>query len=121
MQNNVNLIIERVRDNIRDAMEAAGSAAVDMVQNKIMFGYDDLHGKPPHTEIVDTGALFDSIHAEVHRESQNLVSVSVGTNLRYAKYVHEGTSKLKGRRFITDALLEGQERLKQIIENEVNK
>lgn len=121
MRDNVNLIIERVRDNIGDAMEAAGNAAVEMVQYKILFGYDDMHGAPPHTEIVDTGALFNSVHAEVHRESQNLVSVAVGTNLPYAKYVHEGTYKLKGRRFITDALLEGQDRLKQIIEGEVNK
>ena len=80
--------------------------AVDAVQEKILYGYKDPHGKDGHTEIVMTGKLFDSIRGEVKRQSQNLVSVTVGTDVDYAGYVHNGTRKLKARRFITDAMSE---------------
>jgi HK97 gp10 family phage protein len=91
------------------------------VEEKILYGYKDVHGNPPHTEIVDTGRLFDSIDADVRRESQNAFTVSVGANTPYAIYVHEGTYKLKGRAFITDAVTGKSGEVQSILAGELPK
>lgn len=109
------LILRRIGTNSQAAMDEAAEVLVEAVQEKMLYGYTDVHGQPPHTEIVDTGALFESIQAAVSRDSQNAFSVEVGTDVPYAVYVHEGTYKLKGRPFITDGVLESRERLKEIL------
>lgn len=121
MANNVNfvdhssVVLHQIGTNSMAAMEAAADMLVEAVQEKMLYGYHDVHGNPPHTEIVDTGRLFDSIDAQVKRDSQNAYSVEVGGNTPYARYVHEGTSKLKGRPFIRDAVMDSQEKLKTIL------
>lgn len=109
------LVLKTIGTNSKEAMEAAGDMLVEAVQEKILYGYKDLHGNPPHTEIVDTGRLFDSIDAQVTRSSQNLYSVEVGANTDYAVYVHEGTRKLKARHFITDAVMGAKKQLKELM------
>ena len=109
------LVLKNMGTNSKEAMDAAADLLVDAIQGKILYGYKDLHGNPPHTEIVDTGKLFDSISAKVTRSSQNLYSVDAGANTNYAVYVHEGTYKLKGRPFITDAVTESQGELKTLL------
>lgn len=123
-KSNLDLVLRTIRANNEDAARNAGEIAVESVQMKMLYGYNEMHGMPPHTEIVDTGKLFDSISADVKKASQNVVSVSVGTDVHYAKYVHEGykqpaglvfkgkdgnwyTTKgrrINGRPFITDGL-----------------
>lgn len=103
-KSNLDLVLRTIRANNEDAARSAGEIAVESVQMKMLYGYKDVHGDPPHTEIVDTGKLFDSITAAVKKASQNVVSVEVGTDVPYAPYVHDGTRKLKGRPFITDGL-----------------
>lgn len=123
-KSNLDLVLRQIHENNDKAAEKAGEIAVEGVQDKILYGYHDWHGIPPHTEIVDTGALFDSIAADVRKESQNTVSVSVGSDVHYSIYVHEGykqpaglkfqgkdgnwyTTKgrrIKGRPFLTDGL-----------------
>lgn len=103
-KSNLDLVLRTIRANNEDAARNAGEIAVESVQMKMLYGYKDVHGNPPHTEIVDTGRLFDSITAAVKKASQNVVSVEVGTDVPYAPYVHDGTRKLKGRPFITDGL-----------------
>lgn len=80
---------------------------VEMVQEEILYGYS----RP----IVDTGALFDSIQAEVQAASQNAYTVSAGSNLHYAKYVHNGTTKMRARPFITSAFNKNQDKIKKIM------
>lgn len=92
-----------------------------MVKEKILYGYNEPHGNDGHTEIVDTGALYDSIRSESKRISQNAYSVDVGTDLPYAKYVHECTHKLRGRAFIRDAIRDGADELREIIGNDLQK
>ena len=49
-------------------------------------------------------------------------AVYVGTNVSYAPYVHEGTSKLKPpNRFLKNAVMDNQAELKAIMENELKK
>lgn len=99
------VVLKRVATNAQAAIAAAADILVESVQEKILYGYSDLHGNPPHTEIVDTGRLFDSITANVSRVSQNAFNADVGTDVPYAYWVHEGTSRLKGRPFITDGAM----------------
>lgn len=112
---NSDIVLRRVAANASQAMEQIGEMLVEAVQGKILYGYSDVHGNPPHTEIVDTGALFDSIASDVSRASQNTFTVSVGADTHYAQYVHDGTSKLKGRPFISDAVTDAEAEIEGIL------
>ena len=92
---------------------------VEAVQEKILYGYNDPHGPDGHTEIVDTGRLFDSIKGEVKRVSQNTVDVRVGAtgNTPYAIFVHNGTRKLKGRPFIRDGVEGSRAHIRDVMQN----
>lgn len=114
---NTDIVLRQIGTNSQEAMDEVADMLVEAVQGKILYGYSDFHGNPPHTEIVDTGALFDSIDAVVTRESQNAYTTSVGAGVHYAKYVHDGTYKLKGRPFITDAVSESIGDIKAILMN----
>lgn len=102
------IVLRQMRQNIGAAADNLAELAVEAIQTKMLYGYKDVHGNPPHTEIVDTGALFDSVDAEVKRVSQNGFTVNGGAGTSYAKYVHDGTRKLKGRPFVTDGLMEAK-------------
>lgn len=97
------------------AAENVKEVAREEVEHKMLYGYHDVHGDPPHTEIVDTGKLFDSLQANVQRDSQSSYRVTVGTKTAYAYWVHEGTYKLKGRKFITDAMNAGRKKIESAI------
>lgn len=104
-------VLRRVQGNLKKAAIDVGDIARDAVQEKMLWGYHDVHGNPPHTEIVDTGRLFDSIEGQVKAVNANVYQTSVGTDVPYAEYVHEGTYKLKGRPFITDGIMESREEI----------
>jgi hypothetical protein len=108
-------VLRRMRGNLKQAAIDCGDIARDAVQMKILYGYSDLHGNPPHTEIVDTGALFDSIKGEVVAVNANVYQTVVSTDRPYAGYVHNGTYKLKGRPFITDGILDSREEIKNAV------
>ena len=118
-QDNSDIVLRKVGTNSRSAMDKAAEIMVESIQEKILYGYHDVHGNPPHTEIVDTGRLFDSIKPPVRRTSQNAYSTEAGTDVPYAIYVHDGTRKLKGRPFITDGILAAQPELKEILSDEL--
>ena len=109
------IVLRQMGTNCRQTMQDAAALLVEAVQEKILYGYNEPHGRPPHTEIVDTGRLFDSIDAQVKRDSQNAYSVAVGADTPYARYVHEGTSKLHGRPFIRDAVMDSQNDLRDLL------
>lgn len=92
--------------NILRALKAMGEDAVGYVVEKMETGYHDVHiskRRGAHTDIVETTTLEGSIDSEVDVGKK---LVYVGTPIKYATYVHEGTSKLKGRAFIKDAVQE---------------
>lgn len=107
------------------AMSSAASdieeMLVEAVQEKILYGYHDPHGEDGHTEIVDTGRLFDSIESDVKRDSQNTYTVTVGStgDTPYAIFVHQGTRKLKGRPFIRDAIEESRPQIRALLERNI--
>ena len=103
-KDNTELVLNALASATKEGAQKMADCAVESVQYQILYGYKDPHGKDGHTEIVDTGALFDSINGDVKRQSQNLYTITVGTDRPYAVYVHNGTRYLKARRFITDGI-----------------
>lgn len=114
-------VFRRMRRAMDGAANQLEGELVEAVQEKILYGYNDPHGEDGHTEIVDTGRLFDSISAEVKRDSQNTVTVNVGStgDTPYAIFVHNGTRKLNGRPFITDALQGMRRRIREVLEDKL--
>ena len=118
-KDNTELILNSLASATKEGAQKMADCAVDSVQYQILYGYKDPHGKDGHTEIVDTGALFDSIKGDVKRQSQNLYTITVGTDRPYAVYVHNGTRYLKARRFITDGINRAREDMEDILRDEM--
>lgn len=110
-KSNLDIVLKAAQRATKEASDKMAVIARDAVQYQMLYGYNDPHGKDGHTEIVETGRLFDSIKAKVSVASQNAYSVTVGTDVPYAIYVHNGTRKLKARRFIRDGLLKADKEL----------
>lgn len=120
-KDNRNLVFKQIDQNAETCMEQLKELLQESVQEQMLYGYHTPHGKDGHTEIVDTGALFDSITADLEKQSQNLYMVNVGVPAGtkpagYVDFVHNGTYKLEARPFITDGVLNAQEEAKEIFE-----
>lgn len=118
-KDNTELVLNALHSATKEGAQKMADCAVDSVQYQILYGYKDPHGKDGHTEIVDTGALFDSIKGDVKRQSQNLYTITVGTDRKYAVYVHNGTRYLKARRFITDGINKARGDMEDILRDEM--
>ena len=118
-KDNTELILNALASATAEGAQKMADCAVESVQYQILYGYKDPHGKDGHTEIVDTGALFDSIKGDVKRQSQNLYTITVGTDRPYAVYVHNGTRYLKARRFITDGINRARGDMEDILRDEM--
>lgn len=118
-KDNTELVLNALASSTKEGAQKMADCAVESVQNQILYGYKDPHGKDGHTEIVDTGALFDSIKGDVKRQSQNLYTITVGTDRPYAVYVHNGTRYLKARRFITDGINKARGDMEDILRDEM--
>lgn len=119
-KDNSAVVLRKIGTNSQTAMQNAADMLVEAVQEKMLYGYHTPHGRPPHTEIVDTGRLFESIQAAVKRDSQNAFSVDVGTDVEYAQYVHDGTSRVESRPFIRDGVLGKQKELKELLSTDLS-
>lgn len=118
-KDNTELVLNALASATAEGAQKMADCAVDSVQYQILYGYKDPHGDDGHTEIVDTGALFDSIKGDVKRQSQNLYTITVGTDRKYAVYVHNGTRYLKARRFITDGINRARGDMEDILRDEM--
>ena len=91
VQDNSKLVAQLIPQAIARALEKIGLLAEGHV-----IGY------MTKEHIVDTGRLRNSItHAIVNDVGTTAASAVVGTNVEYAKYVHNGTSRVKGRPYLT--------------------
>ena len=118
-KDNTELVLNALASATAEGAQKMADTAVESVQYQILYGYKDPHGEDGHTEIVDTGALFDSIKGDVQRQSQNLYTITVGTDRPYAVYVHNGTRYLKARRFITDGINRARGDMEDILRDEM--
>lgn len=116
-------VLRKLHAGVDDAMDDLKDFIIEAIQEKILYGYRDAHGDPPHTEIVDTGALFDDVTATVTKSSQNTWALSAGNTaaIPYAQYVHDGTSKLKGRPYARDAFLDNAAEIKKRMNKNIGK
>lgn len=60
----------------------------------------------------DTGRLFNSIDGQITAFGE----VSIGTNVEYAMYVHDGTSKMAPNRFLRNGLMNNVDEYKEDVE-----
>ena len=118
-KDNTELILNALASATAEGAQKMADTAVESVQYQILYGYKDPHGEDGHTEIVDTGALFDSIKGDVKRQSQNLYTITVGSDRKYAVHVHNGTRYLKARRFITDGINRARGDMEDILRDEM--
>lgn len=114
--------------NKKAALAAMGITAVGLIVKQMQSGYKDPHPTRDsrgrltggtHTDIRFTGDLMRDVNAEVENSGPD--TVDVGNSLGYAQYVHEGTSKLKGRPYIKDGIEGGKGELQRVAENELKK
>lgn len=54
-------------------------------------------------------------------EGEDKPYVMIGTNVEYALYVHEGTSRMKANRFLKKAIDENKSELREIVAKELQK
>lgn len=113
------LVFRQLEANAEKSMQQLVELFPEKIQYQMLYGYHTPHGADGHTEIVDTGKLFDSIAADYEKESQNLYTVSAGVPAGtvpagYAGFVHNGTSRLEPRPFVTDGMLAAQEEAAEI-------
>lgn len=121
LKDNTLVVLRRVQGNATSAMDAVAEIAEEAVQEKMLWGYHDPHGPDGHTAILDTGRLFDSITGDARRVANNLYQATVTTDVEYAGYVHNGTSRLKGRPYITDGLTAAKPKIEKTIREEIRK
>ena len=103
-----NLII--AQDNARVIAEAIDNALILALEEVGI----DAEAIAAQNAPVDTGRLSASI---THALEPSEPAVYVGTNVPYAIYVHEGTSKMTGDPFLRKALTDNAQRFRSIIES----
>jgi hypothetical protein len=96
-------VLSQLNANKKAALEAMGVKAVNLILWQMQQGY----GKP----IRQTGDLQRDVQFEIERSGPD--TVDVGNTLKYAPFVHDGTSRMKGRPYIADGL-NGEDHKKQL-------
>ena len=108
-------------DVFKAAMDAKAEAILEGVGIFVQGEAQDLLNKPmPHKTgasprpYQDTGNLKNSIN---HRYNGQEKAVHIGTNVEYAPYIHDGTSKITPNRFLKDAVEINQDQIRAYIVN----
>lgn len=63
---------------------------------------------------IDTGNLRNSINYQVKTEED---AVYIGTNVSYARYVHEGTVNMAANRFLTNAVDRNRDQINGLLKD----
>lgn len=103
-------VMRRIRDALPVALEAVGQ----FVEGEAVI---EIESNPRR---VDTGRLRGSITHRTEGGGDD-PSVTVGTNVEYAIYVHDGTMRMAPNRFLTNALNNNRAKIKQYVENEIKR
>ena len=124
--------LKEVADRVETALEAIGihlegeakeelensPRRIDtgLLRNSITYALD---GEPAaiSTYSADSGGESGSYSGAAPKEMGNDRSVIVGTNVEYALYVHEGTSRMSPNRFLKNALDRNKDQINEYIEN----
>lgn len=106
VNDNTQKVIKEVDVATRVALEAMGLQCSS-------YAVLNISGNDGHPRRVDTGNLRNSIS---HKVVPNEEAVYIGTDVEYATYVHEGTSRMAPNRFLRDAAKDHTEEYKKIAE-----
>ena len=111
---NSSKVLRALNTQMGDAANEIKDTVIDSIMWQMLYGYNEPHGEDGHTEIYDTGALMQSLDAKVDNVFNSGIGINLGNNVsyrvtvsadtEYASYVHQGTSTLHGRPFITDGI-----------------
>lgn len=101
--------LEITEDNTDPVVKALGIATTRALEAIGMEAQGDAARLCP----VDTGRLRNSITHAIDSDGKAAV---IGTNVEYALYVHEGTSRHKGQPFLTDAVTQNAGKYRRIAE-----
>lgn len=96
--------------SIHRALTAIGLTAVEVTNDYMQTRYS--------APIYQTGDLMRSVSSEV-RPGEDVVDV--GSNLDYAGWVHDGTSRMVGRPFLRDAITQNGDIWKEVAEEYIGK
>lgn len=113
----VNKIFRRIYSNAESetkrAMDKAARLLVREVKKNLISG--DLRA-------YDTGKLYRSIAYQIEKSTLNAISMTVGSyDVEYAIYVHEGTSKMPSRPFLSRTFQMNEKKIIDIIRDGLNK
>lgn len=101
--------IRIVLDNTDEIAKELGTAITRALEEVGIQAEGDAKALCP----VDTGRLRNSITHAIDASDSTAV---IGTNVEYALYVHEGTSRRKGQPFLTDAVAQNADKYRDIAE-----
>ena len=105
LKDNSKIILKTMEGNVEAALAAMGTKAVNLILWQMRQGY----GKP----IRQTGNLQRDVQYEVMPKFFGGGVVRAGNTLDYSGHVHDGTSRMPGRPYITDGLT-GEGHAKQL-------
>jgi HK97 gp10 family phage protein len=78
-----------------------------------------VQGQARQLSPIDTGRLRSSIGVGAGKARVQKNTGYVGTNVEYSVYVHEGTSRMRGRPFLKNALTKTQAKIKKVLEGSI--
>lgn len=102
-EDNSKEFLEAMDQQVRNALWAIGATAEGYAKDELYDG----HG-------LDTGRLRNSIS---HAEDESEMAVYIGTNVEYAPYVENGTSKMSAIPFLRPAVTDHTDEYKSLLES----
>lgn len=96
-----NAQLEIIADNTQQVLAEMPRAIARALEEVGILAEGHVVGYMTENHIVDTGRLRNSV---THAVDAGDEAVLVGTNVEYAPYVHNGTSRMAGRPFLTDPI-----------------
>ncbi len=107
LTNNIDKVRRSSEQSIIAALEAVGAHIADEAA-------DELENSPRR---VDTARLKNSI---THQVAPDEKAVYIGTNVEYAVYVHEGTSRMDPNRFLKNAVEKNTDQIRRYFEDNLD-
>lgn len=127
--------MRQVNEAIEGALEAVGSFLSDeaadelensprrvdtgLLRNSVTYALDG-DGAAVSDYHADSGGASGSYRGSAPKEGKSKRSVIIGTNVEYALYVHEGTSRMAPNRFIKNAYERNKDQVEKYIKDAMN-
>lgn len=94
-------------DKLKGSKEALDAMKLRLMQRVVLT----VEGNAKRVTPVDTGTLRRSLYSKVETPERGVV----GSNVNYARFVHDGTSKMAGRPFLQQGLEASRDAIDQLM------